>query len=298
LELEFLEQIVETAPRFDIVTGLLDRFSIGSLINAIPALLRGVIDMELEGIIEPRCWELAEYILTGLASTRSEKRQGVSPQPRDSVRDATLLLHSWFVIQCLFTISIHGNAECQVVLDLLNRFRNTLSSIDDWEYPVILNFGDFVDEFGPKKLYFHDFESHTTVAIVNFVTAYRILGRLVQDRLRCTLHTQAPAGTSEQFEIVLIGSKKTRGDCPEEMFLPATEYHDGIVAHLENTLFGMHTDEKTEERTEAWRAFLQSISSGLTLVDDGMGYCIRELAKRGFEFPHPWDSNWIIEEKN
>lgn len=298
-ELEFFEQIVETAPRFTIVTGLLDMFSIGSLIDAIPALLRGVIDMDSQKMIEPQCWELTEYILTCLTNARSEKRQDVSSQVRDSVRDATLLLHSWFVIQSLFAISTQWYEEWQVVLDHLNRFRNTLSSIDDWEYSFILNFGDHHDgKFCPKGLYFYSFGSHATVATVNFVTAYRILGRLVQDRLRCTLYTQAPRGSSERFEIVLISGKAKIRGYPDDMFLPATEYHDDIAAHLENTLFGKHTGDKREERTEAWRVFLQSIRSGLTLVDDGMGYCIRELAKKGFEFPHPWNSNWIIEERN
>lgn len=298
LELEFLEQIVGTVPELNIVTGLLNGFSIGPLIDAVPVLLRGVREKDFEEMTKLHCLELVDYILTRLTNTSSEKRQDVPSQARAIVRNATFLLHSWFVIRCLFTISFNANEECQVVLDLLSRFRNTLFSTDDWEYPFVLNFGDDVmSEFGPKEIYFHEFESHTTVAIVNFVTAYRILGRLVQERLCCTLHTQAPQGTSERFEIVLIGGKKkSRWGFAEEMFSPAIEFHNDIAAHLENTLFGMHTREKRGKREEARRVFLHSISSGLTSVDDGMGYCIRELAKRGLEFPHPWNSNWTIKE--
>jgi hypothetical protein len=224
-QLEFLEQIAETHPGFAIVTGILDGFSIGPLIDAIPVLLRAVIGRYSGEMIEPQCWDLVGYILTRLTNSSSEKRQGVSSQAQDSVRNATLLLHSWFVIQCLFTISIHGNEEWQVVLDLLDRFRNTLSSIDDWDYPFILNFGKNVwRRVSPLGLYVYRFRSHATVTIVNFVTAYRILGRLIQDRLRCTLYTQAPQGSSERLEIVLISSKEDRWGFPDEMFLPAREY--------------------------------------------------------------------------
>jgi hypothetical protein len=40
---------------------------------------------------------------------------------------------------------------------------------------------------------------------------------------------------------------------------------------------------------------MQSISNGLTSVD-GIGYCIRELGRRGLMYPHPWQSNRTIKE--
>ncbi|KAG5660368.1 hypothetical protein KAF25_002974 [Fusarium avenaceum] len=297
LELEFLEQIVKTAPKFTIVTDLLDGFPITPLIDAIPALLRGVVRKRYGNVAGPRPLELIEYILTRLTSTSSQKRQNVFFRAPDSSRNATLLLHSWFVIQCLFSISMPDIAEWQVVLDLLNRFRNTLSSTDDWEYPFMLKFGQsFWGEVSLLGLYRYGFGSHTTMAIVNFVTAYRILGRLVQERLRCTLYTQAPRGSRERFEIVLISGEVDGFGYCNEMFSPAIEFHDDIAAHLENTLFGTHARSREENRKEAWQVYLQSIRSGLTLVDDGMEYCIRELAKRGSEFPYPWNSNWVIKE--
>jgi hypothetical protein len=292
LELEFLEQIVVTAPRFFIVAGILDGFSIGPLIDAIPVLLRAAVDGSPGAMTDPRCWDLVGYILTRLTNTSSEKRQGVSSQARASVRNATLLLHSWFVIQCLFTICTEKISDWQVVLDLLDRFRNTLSSTDNWEYPFILSIEEEISTGvcpRPMGLYFYYFGSHITVAVVNFVTAYRILGRLVQDRLRLALITQAPQGKRERFEMVLIGGEENWRGCSDEAFLPVADYYDDI---------GTQPLKTWELRKEAWELYLQSKSSDLTLVDDGMGYCIRELAKRGFEFPHSWNSNWTIEERS
>ncbi|CAJ0552263.1 Ff.00g062420.m01.CDS01 [Fusarium sp. VM40] len=82
LELEFLEQIVETAPRFFIIAGILDGFSIGPLIDAIPVLLRAAVDGSSGAITDPGCWDLVGYILTRLTNTNSEERQGVSSQAR------------------------------------------------------------------------------------------------------------------------------------------------------------------------------------------------------------------------
>lgn len=299
-ELEFLEGIMNTAPRFDFIVGLLDQISVPRLIHAAPALLRAPVYKEGEDIANPIFRELVRYILTRLTNVNSGKQQRVSSDDQASVKNAIFLLHSWFIIHCLHATSIrHTTLKCDDFSDLLGRFSQTLSSVEDWQHHFALTFGDDAwYGFSPLGLYGPQHsEDKVIVAIANFVTAYRILGRLLQDRFCCTLNYQVPEDAGERFEMILIGADRTSSCYHQQMFSPTTEYHDVLSAQLEEFLFKMHTEEYFEHRRESWRGLLQIISENLTFVGNGsIGCCIREFAKRGLEFSHPWQSNWFIEE--
>ncbi|KAL6922275.1 hypothetical protein FSST1_006301 [Fusarium sambucinum] len=306
LGLGFLEGIVHEAPRFTIISDLLDKLPIGRLIDAIPAMFREFVRRAPWVMLQPRCPDLIGYILTRLHKASDERRYDVSSQAQADIRDVTLALNSWFLIQCLWALSMLGGpvkfeSEWQKILGLLGRFRDTLSSTHDWHHPMVLAFGeDDSKEFSPKGLFTPDITMpHAIVAVLNLVTAYRIVGLLVHDRLSRTLAVQAPEESSERFDIVLINGETNRGRCLHKMFSPASEYHDRIATHVENTLLGVHTKGDSGKRKEAWRVFVESIGDGLTLVsDDVVEYCMDEFARRDLEFIHPWHNKWIREERS
>ncbi|KAF0642026.1 hypothetical protein FPSE5266_10676 [Fusarium pseudograminearum] len=127
------------------------------------------------------------------------------------------------------------------------------TALEDEPVTSIIHKENRRSSFSVAGLYDELSEDLVIVAIVNFVTAYRILGRLFQDRLCCALNAQVPEGSGERFEIVLIGGEESFTGYARRIFSPETEYHDLISAQLIDTLFRIHTVEHLKERTEAWQ---------------------------------------------
>ncbi|KAF5709169.1 hypothetical protein FGLOB1_6035 [Fusarium globosum] len=286
-ELEFLENLVKTFNSDALITDLLNQFSIIRLVEAIPVLLYASEDLNGYMILES-CLDHIDYILTRLETATDEGWQDSPLQVQHDIRNAVRLLHSWFVMQCLDRLSGDWSDDVHIMTYLLRRFSKTLSSINDWHCPLILEFGVRVGfGFHPRSSKGYNFSCRQyTLAIGNFVTAYRLLGQLLLDEEGCALHVQPPQDAKERFEILLISSGT-------KLVSPATEYHLDIANCIEESL-SEHNDQIIEKR---WSVLLQNIETGLECIGkDTLGYCIREVNKRGLELVHLW-VNAVIEDE-
>ncbi|KAF5643152.1 hypothetical protein F52700_2867 [Fusarium sp. NRRL 52700] len=204
-DLEFIENVVRTANSGALVNDLLNQLSIISLAEAIPVLLCALVDSN-RIITIGSCLDFADYVLSRLESAAGEGRQDISSQAQDDMRNGTRLLHSWFVMQCLHRISNDQINDGHKIIDLLRRLGHTLSSTDDWQCPLVLEYGVSDDSgFLPKisEEYNFGFRQYT-LAIGNFVTAYRLLGQRLPYLVGCALHIQPPKDAKGHFQIVLV----------------------------------------------------------------------------------------------
>jgi hypothetical protein len=227
-ELEFLENVVRVAISDTVVLDLVDQLSVVRLADAIPVLLCALVDRD-EFLVELSRLRFVDYILTRLQSATDEGWQDSPLQVQHDVRNAARLLHSWFVMQCLHRIQGEWSHDGQKVTDLLRRFSHTLSSTNDWQCPLILEFGarsysDFLLQSSDG--YDFAFQQYALV-IGNFVTAYRLLGQLLPDWIGCALHIQPPQDAKERFEIVLIGDNKDPMGSDREFFFTCNRVSSG-----------------------------------------------------------------------
>ncbi|KAF4946664.1 hypothetical protein FGADI_11012 [Fusarium gaditjirri] len=296
-ELEFLEIVVRTgyvANSYDFFIDLVGQLSIVSVADAVPVLLCAM-DVDPDLGMGPFL-AIVDYILTRLQSANGQEGQDVSSEAQHGVRNAARLLHSWFVMQCISRV-YHDWVEGRVkITDLLHRFSHTLSSMNDWQCPLILEFG--IDRFlgfvpissAGGNL---DFQQYTLV-IGNFATAYRLLGQLLPGLVGYDLHFEVPQDAKDRFEILLITGN---GDSPGshgELFSPATEYHWDIAKYIKRELYE-HDVRVIKQR---WSVLLQKIDSGLERIGkDEIGYCIKEVNKRGLDLIHPW-VNAVVEDQD
>lgn len=279
-ELEFLENVLRVAISDTVVLDLVDQLSVVRLADAIPVLLCALVERDRFLVMMLRL-RFVDYILTRLQSATDEGWQDSPLQVQHDVRNAARLLHSWFVMQCLRRTQGEWSQDGQKVTDLLHRFSHTLSSTDDWQYPLILEFGARVhSDFLPQSSDGCDFAFRQySLVISNFATAYRLLGQLLPDRVGCALHIQPPQDAKERFEIVLIRGDKDPLGSDREFFSPATEYHRDIAKCIRESL------SERDDRS----ALLQKINTGLECIGkDKAGYCIKEVNKRGLQLIHPW----------
>ncbi|KAJ4264547.1 hypothetical protein NW762_005749 [Fusarium torreyae] len=297
-ELEFLEQAIRAAwdtAAISYVTDLLDRYSIICLVDSIPVIIRGLHLSYDDNDHQKMPLKLIDYILNRLTSMASVEGRYVYSQGQDAVQDAIRLLHSWFITYFLEFVSESEPFEVEFededvhTEQLLRRFTLALPSIDDWQYPLKLEFRDRTRRWfslTPADGWYV-LSGDYAVVVANFYTAYRLLGDLMLDRLQQTLDIQAPEGVKSRFEIVLVGDENN------EYYKPATKYHSRIQHFLQNALY--ETDKDVKQN--AWSNFLQDISDGLEPVDSHhvLGYCIHELGKSDLEFIPPWSIRWFVE---
>ncbi|ENH67110.1 hypothetical protein FOC1_g10002742 [Fusarium oxysporum f. sp. cubense race 1] len=291
-ELEFLENVLRVHNSDTVGLDLLDQFSIVRLVDAIPVLLCALVDCD--GFpVEVSRLRFVDYILTRLQSATDEGWQESPLQVQHDVRNAARLLHSWFVMQCLHRIHGEWSDDGQKVADLLRRFSHTLSSMNDWQCPLILEFGARIcSDFLPQSSDGWDFRFRQyTLVIGNFVTAYRLLGQLLPDWGGCALHIQPPQDAKERFEIVLIGDNKDPLGSDRKFFSPAIEYHRDIAKCIEESL----SERDDRVREQGWSALLQKMNTGLECIGkDKARYCIKEVNKRGLQLIHPWVNAVIV----
>ncbi|KNB13429.1 hypothetical protein FOXG_12934 [Fusarium oxysporum f. sp. lycopersici 4287] len=290
-ELEFLENVVRVDISDTVLLDLVDQLSIVRLADAIPVLLCALVDPN--GFIAESCLRFVDYILTRLQSATGEGWQDSPLKFQHDLRNTARLLHSWFVMQCLHRVHLEWRDDGHKITDLLRRFSHTLSSTNDWQCPLILEFGVRDDSgFLPLSSEGYNFSFRQyTLAIGNFVTAYRLLGQLLPDRVGCALHIQPPQDAKERFEIVLIRDNKDPLGSDIEFFSPATEYHRDIAKCIKESL----SEHDDRVREQGWSALLQKINTGLECIGkDIAGYCIKEVNKRGLQLIHPWVNAVIV----
>ncbi|CVL05373.1 related to small s protein [Fusarium mangiferae] len=279
-ELEFLEYVAMVASPNIIVIELLDQLSIDRLAVAVPVLLCALEDTL------GYCLNFIDYLLTRLQSATDKGWQGYPLQVQHDVRNAVRLLHSWFVMQCLCLLHDEWTEDGHKITDLLHRFGRTLSPMD-WLCPLILEFGvdhkiDFIS-INSEGEFFGLWQY--TLAIGNFVTAYHLLGQLLPDRVGCALHVQPPQDAKERFEILSVRHDADSLNGDKEFFSPATEYHLDIANCIKESLL----ERDAQIRQQKWSLLLENIETGLEWIGkDTLGYCIREVNKRGLELVHPW----------
>ncbi|KAF4964560.1 hypothetical protein FSARC_7519 [Fusarium sarcochroum] len=300
-ELEFLENAIRTTQdeaSISYVTDLLDHYSMDLVIDCIPIILRG-----LSGLYDARRYdyrdrrkmpsELIEYTLNRLTCMANDEGRYVSPQRQDTVKDAIYLLHSWYVTYYLEYVSrtiYLEDMEEEMNIELLRRFNLALLSTDDWQYPLKLEFqafdpGSFSLTITDGWGYLRD--GHTLV-IGNFVTAYRLLGDLLLDRLDQTLDIQVSGGVESRFDLVLIAVE-------DAYYKPVTKkYRSQIRDFIQEALY----DHDERMAKNALSDFVQYISDGLEPVDHDhvVEYCTHELRKGGLEFIPSWSPTWVVEE--
>ncbi|CVK97791.1 hypothetical protein FPRO06_09066 [Fusarium proliferatum] len=280
-ELEYLENVIRATTSSTIILDFINQLPIELLADAVPVLLRAMMDAEWtrdSGF----CLDFVDSILDRLNDATG------------NVRNATRLLHSWFIMESLTRVNDEWRRDVHRVTDLLRRIGHTISLTDDWQSTLILEFGS-IPYLGilPMTSDFPRFSSGTyALAICNFVTAYRILGQLLPDLGGYALHVQTPQGAEERFEILLIKGDADPLDIDQPFFSPATEYHMDIA----NCIKGSLLERDAQIRQQKWSVLLQNIKTGLEWIGkDTMGYCIRELNKRGLDLVHPW-VNAVIED--
>lgn len=282
-ELEFLEYVVGIADSEIFVVELIDQLPTDRLADAVPVLLCALVDSH--GETAKWCLNFIDYILTRLQSATDERCQDSRLQVKHDVRNAVRLLHSWFVMQCLHRLHDEWSNDGQRIAGLLRRFGHTLSPTH-WQCPLILEFG--VDKFGFVPISSEGFNfgySQYTLAIGNFVTAYHLLGQVLLDQVGCVLHVQPPQDAKERFEILLIRGNAGPQDSGREYFSPATEYHMDITNCIKESL----SEGDAQIRETRWSVMLQNSNAGLEWVGhDTLGYCTREVNKRGLELIHPF----------
>lgn len=185
-------------------------------------------------------------------------------------------------MQCLHRISDDWINDGHKIIDLLGRFSRTLSSTNDWQCPLILEFGDCNESgFLPLSSHGHSFGLRQyTLAIGNLVTAYRILDQLLPDHTGYALYIEPPQDVKERFDILLV-----KGNAGREFHSPAIEHHIDIA----NCIIDNLSERGVQVRGQRWFILLQDINTGLERTGkDALGFCIEEIKKRGLEVIHPW----------
>ncbi|KAF4333082.1 small s [Fusarium beomiforme] len=218
-ELNFIENVVRTVNSGALVSDPLDQLSDVSLLEAIPALLCALVGSN-GSLTIGSCLNFVDYVLTRLGSETDERWHDVSSQGQRDVRNETRLLHSWFVMQCLNRIPNDWSNDRHKIIDLLRRFSHTLSSPSDWQRPLVLEYG-VSDDLGvlPKSGEGYNFGFRQyTLAIGNFVTAYRLLGQRLPDLVDCALHIRPPQDAKERFEIVVNRCNEDSLDSDRDSF--------------------------------------------------------------------------------
>ncbi|RBA13184.1 hypothetical protein FPRO05_13611 [Fusarium proliferatum] len=176
-ELEYLENVIRATTSSTIILDFINQLPIELLADAVPVLLRAMMDAEWtrdSGF----CLDFVDSILDRLNDATG------------NVRNATRLLHSWFIMESLTRVNDEWRRDVHRVTDLLRRIGHTISLTDDWQSTLILEFGS-MHYLGilPMTSDFPRFSSGTyALAICNFVTAYRILGQLLPDLGGYALH--------------------------------------------------------------------------------------------------------------
>ncbi|KAF5693148.1 hypothetical protein FDENT_2290 [Fusarium denticulatum] len=203
-ELEFIENVVRTANSGALVIDLLSQLSVVSLAEVIPVLLCALVGSN-RFITIGSCLDFADYVLTRLEGATDEGWQDISSQAQDDMKNGMTLLHSWFVMQCLHGTSNDWSNGGHKIIDLLRHLSHSLSLTDDWQCPLVLEYG-VSDDLGDLPItsegYNFGFRQYT-LAIGNFVTAYRLLGQRLPDLVGCAL-PQPPKDAKGRFEIVLV----------------------------------------------------------------------------------------------
>ncbi|EWG53222.1 hypothetical protein FVEG_11696 [Fusarium verticillioides 7600] len=285
-ELEFLENLVIVADSDAVISDFLDQLSTDCLADAIPVVLSALEDIHGDIQINS-CVNLVDYILTRLKSGIDQGWRDFSSQGQYDMRNAARMLHSWFVMQCLHRISDDWINDGHKLTDLLRRFSQTLSSTNDWQCSLILEFGDFSESgFLPLSSSMEGFDTRQhTLAIGNLVTAYRLLDQLLSDRTGYALDVEPPQDAKERFEVLLIRVNADPPGSDRKFFSPAIEYHLDIANCIRDSL----SERDVQIREQRWSVLLQNINAGLEWIgEDLLGYCIREINKRGLELIHPW----------
>ncbi|KAF5600440.1 hypothetical protein FPANT_2396 [Fusarium pseudoanthophilum] len=276
LLLEFLEIVVQTADSYPLVTKLVDELSIVNLAEAVPVLLCGLFD-QLEDKNMNSCLKFIDHILTRLRSATDDVS---SNGQHDRVEIATRLLHSWFVMQCLERVPDDWSGDS--VTGLLRRFSKTLLSANDWECQLIMEFGFLGQKFVPLSSdgCHVDFVQYT-LAISNFVTAYRLLGQLLPGALQ----VQPPQGAEERFEVLLIRSIGDPLITGGQYFSPGEAYYMDIADYVKKNML----DDDVKVTRKNWSALFEKIDEGLAQIGkDTIGYCLTEINNRNLELVHPW----------
>lgn len=285
-ELEFLEYVARaaTSNRSDaIVIALVEQLSIDRLVDAVPVLLCALIDSY--GLIAEWCLNFIEYLLTRLQSATDEGWQNYPLQLQHDGRNVARLLHSWFVMQCVSRITDEWSHDGHKITDLLRRIGHTLSPAD-WQCPLILELGviDELASFSLSSDLRYCSVGHHTVVIGNFVTAYRLLGQLLQ-QIGCALLVQPPRYAKERFEILLITGNADPPARGTGYFSPAAGYHMDIAICIKEIL----SERNLQVIEKRWSLLLHHINAGLKWVGkDRVGYCMKEVNRRGLELIHPW----------
>ncbi|KAF4429670.1 small s [Fusarium acutatum] len=289
-DLEFLEVAVSVAKSDVVIIELIDQLSIVRLADAIPVLLRALVDEDGE-IAMGSCWGFVDYILTRLQSATGKEGRDASSQVQHDVKNATRLLHSWFVMQCLYRLEVEWHDDWDEITDLLHRFSRTLSSMSDWQSPLFLKFVGYSGYCQIRDV--EDSFQHYTFAIGNFVTAYRMLGQLLGDAIQDEMvyALQPPQDAEDRFDVLLIEGNADHLGNDRKFFSPATEYHLDIANCIKESLSSRHLCF-IEQR---WAVLFRDISTGLQWVGQyPFEYCIKELNKRDLELIHPW-ANVVID---
>ncbi|KAF5983501.1 hypothetical protein FCOIX_3232 [Fusarium coicis] len=274
-ELEYLENVIRATTSSTIILDFINQLSIELLADAVPVLLRAMTDAEWTHDSGSCLLDFVDSILDRLNEATGD------------VRNATRLIHSWFIMESLTRVPDEWRRDVHRVTDLLRRIGHTISLTDDWQSTLILEFGSFPN-FGilPMTSDHAEFFSKTyTLAICNFVTAYHLLGQLLPDHAGYALHVEPPQDAKERFEVLLIRGNADPPDSGREFFSVATEYHLDIANYIKENL----SERDLRIIEQRWSVLLENINAGLRWTSkDTMGYCIKEIRKRGLELIHRW----------
>ncbi|KAF5702773.1 hypothetical protein FMUND_13328 [Fusarium mundagurra] len=273
-ELEYLENVVRATTSSTGILDFINQLPIELLADAVPVLLHAMMDAGWTYDPGP-CLDFVDSLLDRLNDATGD------------VRNATRLLHSWFIMESFTRVYREWGRDVHRVTDLLRRIGHAISLTDDWQSPLILEFGNVSDSgilpmSRDMPLFF---SNQYTLAICNLVTAYHLLGQLLPDLVGCALHVEPPQDAKERFEVLLIRGNTDPLNRDRKFFSVATEYHPDIANYIKESL-----TEKYVRVTELrWPFLLQDIKTGLKWTGkDTLGYCIKEISKRGLELIHPW----------
>ncbi|KAM5382977.1 hypothetical protein ACJA88_003510 [Fusarium oxysporum] len=324
LDLEFIEASISVASFNQEIWGhivdvksLLDRYPPSLFIDAVPIVFRALSLLHWNGRISSYLLDLLKYTFGRLQCIAAEE-----PYHRIAVKTSLRVFHCWYLCYCLGSFNLYNMIDRDarderldepLTTEVLIQPSKTFLLEEDWQHPFLLVFEagkQYGDQFKLFRIQ-QCFEGNCQYALVavNFATAYRILGDVLDIHSWGSLNVQIPQGVDSHFDVILVADtfalstdsdisgirsdlrSMYEGHPSVDFYAPGKRFHDQI----EHLLCMKVPKPRGLGGERSWPEVLKCSGAELSPIDasQAFSYVMDALKERGVELLLPDSLMWL-----